>query len=221
MPLTRAQLARYIESVVLKPEATRQEIVTLCQNAVQYNFVTACVHGCYVSLAKSIVRGTTTGVIAPAGFPFGANTTATKVFEAQDAIRNGVDEIDMMMFMGAFKDKEYGLVMDDIQAVVKAAEGRVVKVIIEAALLSGEEKVKACQLAVEAGASFVKTSTGNALAGATVEDIRLMRQTVGNRCGVKASGGITKLAETLAFIEAGATRVASRTAVEILTSLPE
>jgi deoxyribose-phosphate aldolase len=221
MPLTRAQLARYIESVVLKPEATRQEIVTLCQNAVQYNFVTACVHGCYVSLAKSIVRGTTTGVIAPAGFPFGANTTATKVFETQDAIRNGVDEIDMMMFMGAFKDKEYGLVMDDIQAVVKAAEGRVVKVIIEAALLSGEEKVKACQLAVEAGASFVKTSTGNALAGATVEDIRLMRQTVGNRCGVKASGGITKLAETLAFIEAGATRVASRTAVEILTSLPE
>jgi deoxyribose-phosphate aldolase len=221
MALTKAELARYIESVILKPEGTRREVIRLCEDAVKYNFVTACVHGCYVSLAKSIVRGTPVGVIAPAGFPFGANTTATKVFETQDAVKNGVDEIDMMLFMGAFKDKLYDVVRDDIRAVVRAAEGRIVKVIIETALLSRDEKITACTVAKEAGASFVKTSTGNALPGATVADIKLMHQTVGPSCGVKASGGITTLQDTLAFIEAGATRIASRSAVEIVDSLKE
>jgi deoxyribose-phosphate aldolase len=221
MKLTKAELARYIEYVILKPEGTRPEVIKLCEGAVQHNFVTACVHPCYVSLAKSIVKGTPVGVITPAGFPFGTNTTTVKVFETQDAIKNGADEIDMMMFMGAFKDKLYDVVMDDIKAVVRAAEGRIVKVILETALLSLEEKVKACQLAMEAGAHFVKTSTGNALPGATVEDIKLMRQTVGSKLGVKASGGITKLSETLAFIEAGATRVASRVAVDIMNEFKE
>jgi deoxyribose-phosphate aldolase len=221
MTLTRATLARYIESVILKPEGTRQEVIRLCEDAVKYNFVTACVHGCYVALAKSIVQGTAVGVIAPAGFPFGTNTTATKVFETQDAVKNGVDEIDMMLFMGALKDRLYDLVRDDIRAVVQAAEGRVVKVILETALLTREEKVAACKIAMEAGASFVKTSTGNALPGATVEDIKLMRATVGSKLGVKASGGINTLQDTLAFIEAGATRVASRSAVAIVDSLKE
>lgn len=221
MKLSKVELARYIEYVILKPEGTRPEVIKLCEEAVKYNFVTACVHPCYVNLAKSIVKGTPVGVITPAGFPFGANTTATKVFETQDAIKNGADEIDMMMFMGAFKDKLYDLVVDDIKAVVRAAEGRIVKVILETALLSREEKIKACQLAMEAGAHFVKTSTGNALPGANVEDIKLMRQTVGPNFGVKASGGITKLSETLAFIEAGATRVASRVAVDIIEELKE
>ena len=221
MKLSKAELARYIEYVILKPEGTRAEVIKLCEEAVKYNFVTACVHGCYVSLAKSIVKGTPVGVITPAGFPFGTNTTATKVFETQDAIKNGADEIDMMIFMGAFKDKLYDLVAEDIKAVVKAAEGRIVKVILETALLSREEKIKACQIATETGANFVKTSTGNALPGANVEDIKLMRQTVGPNFGVKASGGITKLAEALAFIEAGANRVATRMAVQIMESLKE
>ena len=221
MKLSKAELARYIEYVILKPEGTRAEVIKLCEEAVKYNFVTACVHGCYVSLAKSIVKGTPVGVIAPAGFPFGTNTTATKVFETQDAVKNGVDEIDMMMFMGAFKDKLYDLVAEDIKAVVKAAEGRTVKVILETALLSREEKIKACQLAVEAGAHFVKTSTGNVFPGVNVEDIKLMRQTVGPNFGVKASGGITKLSEVLTYIEAGATRIATRVAVDVIESMKE
>lgn len=221
MKLSKAELARYIESVVLKPEATRQEIITLCEDAVKYNFMVACMHGCYLPLAKSIVKGTPVRVMAPAGFPFGANTTATKVFETKDSVKNGADEIDMMMFMGAFKDKLYDVVRDDIKAVVQAAEGRIVKVILETALLSREEKIKACQIAMEAGAHMVKTSTGNVFPGATVEDIKLMRQTVGPNFGVKASGGITKLDEVLAFIEAGATRVATRVAVEIIGSMKE
>lgn len=221
MKLSKAELARYIEYVILKPEATRGEVIKLCEEAVKYNFVTACVHGCYVSLAKSIVKGTPVGVIAPAGFPFGANTTATKVFETQDAIKNGADEIDMMLYMGAFKDRLYDVVLEDIKAVVKVAEGRIVKVILETALLSREEKIKACQIALEAGANFVKTSTGNALPGANVEDVKLMRQTVGPNLGVKASGGIIKLSDTLAYIEAGATRVASRVAVDIMEELKE
>jgi len=221
MKLSKAELARYIEYVILKPEGTRAEVIKLCEEAVKYNFVTACVHGCYVSLAKSIVKGTPVGVITPAGFPFGTNTTATKVFETQDAIKNGADEIDMMIFMGAFKDKLYDLVAEDIKAVVKAAEGRIVKVILETALLSREEKIKACQIATETGANFVKTSTGNALPGANVEDIKLMRQTVGPNFGVKASGGITKLSEVLTYIEAGATRVATRVAVDVIESMKE
>ncbi|MFH0871402.1 MAG: deoxyribose-phosphate aldolase [bacterium] len=221
MKLSKAELARYIEYVILKPEGTRAEVIKLCEEAVKYNFVTACVHGCYVSLAKSIVKGTPVGVITPAGFPFGTNTTATKVFETQDAIKNGADEIDMMIFMGAFKDKLYDLVAEDIKAVVKAAEGRIVKVILETALLSREEKIKACQIATETGANFVKTSTGNALPGANVEDIKLMRQTVGPNFGVKASGGITKLSEVLTYIEAGATRVATRVAVDVVESMKE
>jgi deoxyribose-phosphate aldolase len=221
MKLSKAELARYIESVVLKPEATRAEVIKLCEDAVKYNFMVACMHGCYLPLAKSIVKGTPVRVMAPAGFPFGANTTATKVFETKDSVKNGADEIDMMMFMGAFKDKLYDVVRDDIKAVVQAAEGRIVKVILETALLSREEKIKACQIAMEAGAHMVKTSTGNVFPGATVEDIKLMRQTVGPNFGVKASGGITKLEEVLAFIEAGATRVATRVAVKIIDSMKE
>jgi len=221
MKLSKAELARYIESVILKPEGTRAEVIKLCEDAVKHNFITVCIHPCYVSLAKSICKGTPVKVMTPVGFPFGANTTASKVFETQDAIKNGADEIDMMMFMGAFKDQLYDVVRGDIKAVVQAAEGRIVKVILETALLSREEKIRACQIAMEAGAHIVKTSTGNALPGATVEDIKLMRQTVGPNFGVKASGGITKLGDTLAFIEAGATRVATRVAVEIMEAMKE
>ena len=221
MKLSKAELARFIETVILKPDGTRPEVIKLCEDAVKYNFVTVCVHPCYVTLAKSILKGTTVGLMTAVGFPFGANTTATKVFETQDAIKNGTDEVDMMMFMGAFKDKLFDAVRDDINAVVKAADGRIIKVILETALLSREEKIKACQIAVEASAHFVKTSTGNVFPGATVDDIKLMRQTVGPHFGVKASGGITKLSEVLAFIEAGATRVASRVAVDIVDSLTE
>ncbi len=222
MKLTKKQLAGYLETTILKPEGTRQEVIQLCEQAISYGFVVACVHPQYVSLAKSILRGSPVMVMTPVGFPFGANTTATKVFEAKDAIQNGADELDMMIFMGAFKDGLYDVVRDDIRAVVEAAEGRTVKAIIETGLLSRDEIVTACHLAVEAGARFVKTSTGNVLRGATVEDIRIMREAVaGSNCGVKASGGINELDQVLAFIEAGATRIASRSAAHIVDSLLE
>ena len=222
MKLTKAELARYIETTILKPEGTREEIITLCEQAIPYGFILACVHPQYVSLAKSILRDSSTLVMTPVGFPFGANTTASKVFEAQDAIRNGADELDMMIFMGAFKDKLNDVVRDDIRAVVDVADGRVVKAIIETALLSSEEIVTACRIAVEAGARFVKSSTGIGLPGANVEVIRIMKQAVaGSNCGVKASGGINELTQVLPLIEAGATRVASRSAVHIVDSLTE
>jgi len=220
MKLTKAELARYLETTILKPEGTRGEVIELCEQAIPYGFILACVHPQYVSLAKSILQGSATMVMTPVGFPFGANTTACKVFEAQDALRNGADELDMMIFMGAFKDGLYNVVRDDIRAVVEVAEGRTVKAIIETALLSQEEIITACQIAVEAGARFVKTSTGVGLPGATVEDIEIMVQAVaGSNCGVKASGGINELAQVLPLIEAGATRIASRSAVHIIDSL--
>ena len=221
MTLSRAELARYLETTILNPDATRQEIVQLCEDALKYNFVVVCCHPAWVPLAHSILQGSPVRLMTPVGFPFGANTTACKVFEAQDAIRNGVDEIDTMMFLGAFKDRDYRAVQEDIAAVIQVAGGRTVKVIIETALLSQEEKVTACEIAVAAGAHFVKTSSGNALPGATVEDIRLMRRTVGPDFGVKASGGITDLDTVLAFIAAGADRIATRVAVDILHALPE
>jgi deoxyribose-phosphate aldolase len=220
MGLNRVELAHYLENVLLKPEGTRQEVIRLSEDTVRYGFATACVHLVYVPLVCSVVRNTSAGIATAIGFPFGTNTTAAKVFESCQAVKDGATELDMMMFMVAFKDKDYATVHQDIEAVVAAADGRVVKVIIETALLSQEEKVLACQIAVEAGARYVKTSTGNALPGATVDDIRLMRQTVGTACGVKASGGITTLQQTLAFIDAGATRVASRVAVDIIESMP-
>lgn len=222
MTLTRKQLAGYLETTILKPEGTRQEVIQLCEQAIPYGFILACVHPQYVSLAKSVLKGSPVMVMTPVGFPFGANTTASKVFEATDAIKNGADELDMMIFMGAFKDKLYDVVRDDIRAVVDVAEGRTVKAIIETGLLSREEIITACRIAVEAGARFVKTSTGNVFRGATVEDIRLMKEAVaGSNCGVKASGGINELDQTLALIEAGATRVASRSAAHIVDSLRE
>ena len=222
MQLTKKELAGYLETTILKPEGTRQEVIELCEQAIPYGFVVACVHPQYVSLAKSILKGSPVMIMTPVGFPFGANTTVSKVFETQDAIENGADEIDMMIFMGAFKDKLYDVVRDDIRAVVEAAEGRTVKAIIETALLSREEKTTACKIAVEAGAKFVKTSTGNALPGPTAEDIRLMKEAVaGSDCGVKASGGVNELEQALSFIEAGATRIASRLAAHIVDSLEE
>jgi deoxyribose-phosphate aldolase len=222
MQLTKKELAGYLETTILKPEGTRHEVIELCEQAIPYEFVVACVHPQYVSLANSILKDSPVMIMTPAGFPFGANTTASKVFEAQDAIKNGADEIDMMIFMGALKDRLYDVVRDDIRAVVEAAEGRTVKAIVETALLSREEKITACKIAVEAGAKFVKTSTGNALPGATVEDIRLMKEAVaGSDCGVKASGGINELKQVLSLIEAGATRIASRLATQITNSLED
>ena len=222
MKLTKKELVSCLETTILKPEGTRQEVIELCEQAIAYNFVVACVHPQYVSLANSILRDSPVMIMTPAGFPFGANTTASKIFEAQDAIKNGADEIDMMIFMGAFKGKLYDIVRDDIRAVVEAAEGRTVKAIIETALLSREEKITACKIAVEAGAKFVKTSTGNALPGATVDDIRIMKEAVtGSDCGVKASGGVNELQQVLSFVEAGATRIATRLATHITDSLEE
>jgi deoxyribose-phosphate aldolase len=197
-----ARVAPLIDHTLLKAEAMRAQIVALCREARQYGFAAVCVHPCRVRLAADELAGSPVKPCTVIGFPQGAHTTAAKAFEAEDAVVNGAQELDMVLAVGAMKDRDHAYVLNDIRSVVKAAGGRTVKVILETCLLTNEEKVMACRLTVEAGAGFVKTSTGLAGGGASVEDIRLMRQTVGNRCGVKASGGIRTLDDALRMIAA-------------------
>lgn len=214
-----ARVAPLIDHTLLKAEATRAQIVVLCREAKQYGFASVCVHPCRVRLAATELADSPVKPCTVIGFPLGAHTTAAKAFEAEDAIRNGAQELDMVLAVGAMKDHDHAYVLDDIRAVVKAAGGRTVKVILETCLLTNEEKVAACKLAVEAGAGFVKTSTGLAGGGATVEDIRLMRQTVGNRCGVKASGGVRTLDDALKMIAAGANRLGTSAGVAMVIGI--
>lgn len=186
--------ARMIDHTLLKAEATKEQIEKLCAEAKQFNFASVCVNPTWVKRSSELLQGTEVVVCTVIGFPLGANTPAVKAFEAKDAIANGAKEVDMVINIGALKDKNDELVQADIAAVVEAAKGSaLVKVIIEACLLTDEEKVKACELAVAAGADYVKTSTGFSTGGATAEDIALMRKTVGPELGVKASGGVRSL----------------------------
>ncbi|WP_159157419.1 deoxyribose-phosphate aldolase [Enterococcus faecalis] len=212
------ELNRMIDHTILKPEATEAAVQKIIDEAKEYNFFSVCINPCWVAFASEQLADTDVAVCTVIGFPLGANTPEVKAYEAADAIKNGANEVDMVINIGALKSKQYDYVRQDIQGVVDAAKGKaLVKVIIETALLTDEEKVKACELAKEAGADFVKTSTGFSTGGAKVADIRLMRETVGPDMGVKASGGVHNAEEALAMIEAGATRIGASTGVAIVS----
>ncbi|WMM23369.1 deoxyribose-phosphate aldolase [Tissierella sp. MB52-C2] len=205
-----------IDHTILKPEATIDMITTLCEEAMEYNFAAVCVNPYYVKVCKEILKDSKVKVATVIGFPLGANTKEVKVFETIDAIKNGADEIDMVINVGALKHKEYEIVKEDIKSVVDAAKGKaIVKVIIETCLLTEEEKVKACELSMEVGADFVKTSTGFSTGGATIEDVKLMKSIVGDKLEVKASGGVRDLESAKQMVEAGATRLGTSSGVKI------
>ena len=206
-----------IDHTILKADATEEAVLQIIEEAKKYEFFSVCINPSWVAFAKERLAGTSVDVCTVIGFPLGANTSEVKAYEAADAINNGATEVDMVINIGALKSKQYKKVLKDIQAVVDAAKDKaLVKVIIETALLTVEEKVKACELAKEAGADFVKTSTGFSTGGATVADVKLMRETVGPDMGVKASGGIHNEAEATAMIEAGATRIGTSAGVAIM-----
>jgi deoxyribose-phosphate aldolase len=210
-------IVKFIDHTLLKPEATPTEIEKLCKEAKEYHFAAVCVNPPYVKQCADYLRGVDVAVAAVVGFPLGAHTTETKVFETQDAMADGATEIDMVINIGALKAREDAMVRDEIRAVCQAAHHghAIVKVIIEAALLTDDEKVRACQSAMEADADFVKTSTGFGPGGATVHDVALMARTVGGELGVKAAGGIRNYEQAQAMIQAGATRIGASAGVKI------
>lgn len=211
------EIASMIDHTLLSPDATDEQVNKLCAEAKKYSFASVCINPDYVPLAYEVLRGSNVKVCTVIGFPLGATTTKTKVAEAKEVIENGAQEIDMVINIGALKSEKYDKVKNDIEEVVIAASGKaLVKVIIETCLLTDEEKVKACTLAKVAGADFVKTSTGFSTGGATVEDVKLMRDTVGSDMGVKASGGIRDIKKARAIIEAGATRIGASSSVQII-----
>lgn len=210
-------LASYIDHTLLKPEATREELMKLAEEARQYSFATVCVNSANVRLMKQLLGGSGVPICAVVGFPLGAMTPSAKAFETKEAIRCGAQEIDMVINIGALKSGDYKLVLCDIQAVVEAARPVPVKVILETSKLTQEEKVIACALSVSANASFVKTSTGFGGGGATAEDIALMRRIVGPNIGVKASGGVRDFEGAQAMIKAGANRIGASASVAIVT----
>ncbi len=210
-------IAKMIDHTALKPDTKKDQIEKLCDEAKEYQFASVCVNPTWVELAADRLSGTEVKVCTVIGFPLGTSTTSTKAFETKDAIEKGATEVDMVINIGALKDKDDKLVENDIRGVVKAASGKaLVKVIIETSLLTEEEKVRACQLAVKAGADFVKTSTGFSSGGATVADIKLMRNTVGPEIGVKASGGVRDRQGAIEMIDAGATRIGASSGVAIV-----
>jgi deoxyribose-phosphate aldolase len=220
---TDGQVAYMIDHTLLKPEASQDEIAQLCYEARKYNFASVCVNPAYVKLCAQLLKGSPVDVCTVVGFPLGATPTDVKVFEAQQAIREGATEIDMVINVGAVKSKDYELVERDIASVARAchAGNAILKVIIEAALLTDEEKIVASQLAKVAGADFVKTSTGFGPGGATMEDVALMRRVVGPDIGVKAAGGIRTAEDARRMIEAGATRIGASASVKIVGEAPK
>jgi len=220
--ISRKQLAKMIDHTLVKPTATKEAVTKLCREAETHGFRCVCVNSAYVSLAVELLKGTDVKVCSSVGFPFGANLAEVKAFEAKRAVEAGASEVGMVMNIGALKSGDYGKVKEDIKTVVavkRLHKNVIVKVIIETAYLTEKEKIKACKLAKEAGADFVKTSTG-LVGGATVEDVRLMRETVGQDMGIKAAGGIRDFKQALAMIEAGADRIGTSTAVAIIETFP-
>ncbi|MED4354182.1 deoxyribose-phosphate aldolase [Schinkia azotoformans] len=211
-------LAGLIDHTLLKANATKAEVMKLLEEAKQYQFASVCINPTWVETAAEFLHNTPeVKVCTVIGFPLGATTPEVKAFETKNAIENGANEVDMVINIGALKDRQYDLVETDIKAVVDAAKGKALtKVIIETCLLTDEEKEKACELAVKAGADFVKTSTGFSTGGATIEDVALMRKTVGPGIGVKASGGVRNLEDAEAVIKAGANRIGASSGVEIV-----
>lgn len=210
------EVNKYIDHTILKPETTKAQILTLCEEAKQFNFASVCVNPTWVATCANELKGTDVKVCTVIGFPLGATFKEVKAYETKLAIQNGASEIDMVINVGAAKDQNWELVYEDIKAVVEAANGVLVKVIIETCLLTDEEKVKACEMAVKAGAHFVKTSTGFSTGGATAADVALMRQTVGESVGVKASGGVRTAEDMKVMVEAGANRIGTSGGVSLV-----
>jgi deoxyribose-phosphate aldolase len=218
--IRRKELAKMIDYTLLNPSATRDQVERLCDEARSYGVYAVCVNSTWVSLAVNVLRGTDVKVCSTVGFPLGTSLPAVKAFEAQTVLSLGAAEVDMVMNVGALKSGDLAAVREDIERVVKACKQAPVKVIIETGYLSDEEKVQACKLAQEAGAAFVKTSTGFGSGGAAATDVILMRRTVGERFGVKAAGGIRTYKDCVAMIEAGANRIGTSNAIQILKECP-
>lgn len=211
-------IASYIDHTVLAANATEDKIKKLCEEAKQWHFASVCVNTCWTSFCAEMLKGTGVNVCTVVGFPLGAMNTKAKAYEAKCAVEDGATEIDMVINIGWLKDKKDDLVEADIKAVKQACGDKHLKVIIETCLLTEEEKVRACELSVKAGADFVKTSTGFSTAGATAEDVALMRKTVGPNVGVKAAGGIRTYEDAVKMIQAGANRLGCSAGVAIVTS---
>lgn len=210
------ELNRMIDHTLLKPTATRAQIEKLCDEALEYHFASVCVNTCWVPLAHEKLASSDVETCCVVGFPLGAMMPEAKAAETRLAVEAGADEVDMVINIGWLLGGENDAVRDDIKGVVEAANGKCVKVIIECCLLNEEQKVRACELSVEASATFVKTSTGFSTGGATVEDVALMRKAVGDRCKVKAAGGIHSAAEAKAMVEAGADRIGASCGIAIV-----
>ena len=209
-------LNKYIDHTILKATASSSDIQKLCEEAIEHEFYSVCVNGCYVADAKHLLQGTDVKVAAVVGFPLGAMTTAAKVFEAKEAVENGASEIDMVINIAKLKDGEFEFVENEIRQIKEAIGDNVLKVIIETCYLTDEEKVKACELSLAAKADFVKTSTGFGTGGATYEDVKLMKSVVGNNAKVKASGGVRDKETAQKYVDLGAERLGTSSGIEIV-----
>ncbi|WP_386698055.1 deoxyribose-phosphate aldolase [Lonepinella sp. MS14436] len=215
------ELAKFIDHTALTAEKTEKDIVQLCQEALEHHFCSVCINSGYIPLAKQQLAGSDVKICTVVGFPLGANLSAVKAFEAQQAIAAGAEEIDMVINVGWIKSGKWEDVQADIQAVLNACNGKILKVILETCLLSKDEIVKACEICRDLDVGFVKTSTGFNKGGATVEDIALMRQTVGEKLGVKASGGVRDTETAIAMIKAGASRIGASAGIAIISGLQD
>ena len=218
LDLSPKAMAKYIDHTILKPDASLAQVKKVCDEAKEYNFASVCVNTGYVKFVAEQLAGTDVKPCVVVGFPLGACTTEAKAFEAKDAIEKGAKEVDMVINIGAIKSNDWELVEKDIAALVDTCKGKaLLKVILETCLLTDDEKVKACQICKKVGADFVKTSTGFSTGGATVEDVKLMRETVGPEMGVKASGGVRTYEDAVAMIKAGASRLGASSGVAIVS----
>ena len=209
-------LNKYIDHTILKATASSTDVQKLCEEAIEHEFYSVCVNGCYVADAKHLLQGTDVKVAAVVGFPLGAMTTAAKVFEAKEAVENGASEIDMVINIAKLKDGEFEFVENEIRQIKEVIGDNVLKVIIETCYLTDEEKVKACELSLAAKADFVKTSTGFGTGGATYEDVKLMKSVVGNNAKVKASGGVRDKETAQKYVDLGAERLGTSSGIEIV-----
>lgn len=208
--------SKFIDHTNLKQDASINDIKTLCEEAIKFDFMSVCINPCFVKYAHDVLLDSEVKVCTVIGFPLGANTTKTKVYETKQALKDGADEIDMVINVSALKDKKYDYVKNEISKIKKVCKNKILKVILETCLLTDEEIVKACELSLEAKADFVKTSTGFSKGGATVEAVALMRKSVGDKCGVKASGGVKTFEDMQKMIDAGASRIGTSSGVKLL-----
>ncbi len=212
------QIQDYIDHTILKPTATISDIEKLCKEAIDHKFYAVCVNGCYTKQAKKLVLGSKVKLAVVIGFPLGAMSTESKVFEAQDCIAHGADEIDMVINVGWMKSGKFNLVLQEISEIKKAIGEKILKVIIETCYLTKEEKIKACALALDAGSEFVKTSTGFGTGGATLDDVKLMKAVVGSKAKIKASGGIKDRVTALKYIALGVSRIGTSSGIAIAST---